>query len=980
MAEFKRPAVYVRDVASVPPPPAAAPSALGLVGYTLKGPSNKAFLVESFDDFNARFGGFTQLSLVPLMLEKYFSNGGQIAYIVRVTPVGSIKAENPFLGDILYSNGIETGDGTTMLFSGFVPNAPLAKAKLAASMQGNGGVGPYTFTIPGGFKPHSLGIVAGAQYAIDEENGYPVGTLVGADVAAGTVGYTSGAISVTFLAPVSAGVTIEVYVNVLQIRALDSTGAPIIAFDDGAGGLVGNVNSIGPNIINYLTGEYTVNFTSAPGGSTTVRVRNDNVGTVGNVAITKTVAAGGFLIAGMLGGTAYKPATGSLVAVAGALLIDGETFTIGDGVNPATVFEFDSNGVVVAGHVAVVFTGAYTDIQVANSMRAAINAAANLNVSAEPVFAYDTRDRWLFTAQSEGVWGNDIRIAVDGTPNSRKQERDGDITPFLALGTGVLNATYSFVIPNAPLIPNTIMITAFDKMVYDDGNNNLIGDVFSSSSIDYQTGAVSVTFAGTIPLGAIIRANQNGFQYFDISVEELQTDTQEYLVQEVFEALNFTDPNSTDFVTTVMNDAAQGSDYVDTVVGQGGVIPSLIREANKDTIGTGDGTTRRFQATLAYPPVDPFSVKVVVTNPAQEAVDDGVGVLTGANVDPFGVNTINYATGQIDVTFKQPPAVGVAVKVIYVKLLTEATLDLEGGSDGTGIISSGQIADPSLEAQKAGVYAFNAVEGALNVVVPDFAESSVVLQDLINYAEAKKDRFIIGTTASNLTPSEAANFRRTDIRSNSSFVGIYYPWVKALDRSINKVRTIPPMGHVAGVYSRVDRSRSEGKSPAGISDGLLLDVVGLERILEAQDVEIVFPVNINSIIQSANIGIFINGARTLSSDKDFKYVSTRRVFIAIRKRAEADLRFALFEPIGPALYSQINGALTSIALEYFQKGALAGSNPREAFEVLVEEINTAALAEQGIVKARLAIAPTKPAEFIVVELTIKQKDSTVVLA
>jgi hypothetical protein len=974
-SEHKRPGIYVKETPAPPVLPSVSPSGLGLVGYTLKGPANTATRVESFDTFREIFGGFTQLSLVPLTLEKYFNNGGQIAYIVRITPVGSLDAEGRLLGSSIFHN-TEIADGVSTLYSDIIPDAPLAKGNLFTTLSGNGGAGPYTFTLTDTpIAPHSVGVIADAQVAIDDEN-VGTGTFIG-NVVAGAIDYNSGVCSITFGAAVTLGTPIYVYTTVNQICGLTDTGIYKIAFDNGTGYLVGHVG-IGANSLDYLTGEYSVTFDAAVGPTgATVRVWNDNVGAAGNVIITASIPA--MTVSGMARGTIYSPPRGTILALAGAVIPDTSTFDIDDGVNDPVTFEFDLTGSVTAGHVPVTILIGDTAAQVAVKMRTAINGASGLNVTAEPVLSYNVRDRWLFPAQAEGTSGNDLKVEIQGSPSFRIQERDGEFaaTTLLEVGDGTIGP-YTFIIPNAPLLPNTVAVIAGGQVATDDGIGGLSGDVTVNSSVDYATGAVTVTFNTLVIIGVPIRAHRDGFSYFDLIVSEYQTDTAEYLVKEVFEALDLVDSTSSDYMPTVVNDATQGSSYVDLVTGESGIPPTLLRGFHKQSLGTGDLATRRFTGTLTYHPVDPSSVKVTVATPFQEALDDSVGFLTGPYIDPFGVNEINYETGAIDVTFKQPPGVFV-VYAIYAQQNVIETVSLEGGTDGAGVLTRAQIADPTLEVQKKGVYALNSVTDPLNVVVPDFAESALVLNDLIDYAEApgQGKRFIIGATEKNLTPTEAKNYRRRDIRSTSSFCAVYYPWVKSNDSSIDKTRTIPPMGHVAGVYARVDRTRSEGKAPAGTSDGLLYDVVGLERILEPQDLDMIYPVNINPIVLGTGIGIYIDGARTLSTDKDFMFISTRRVFISYRARAEVALLFALFEPIGPALYSRVKDALTSICLEFFQKGALSGTTPREAFVVTVDELNTAATVAARTVKCRVALAPTKPAEFIDVELTVNQTTGTV---
>ena len=77
-------------------------------------------------------------------------------------------------------------------------------------------------------------------------------------------------------------------------------------------------------------------------------------------------------------------ATGSITTVGGGLLIDGETFTLDDGVNAPTVFEFDlGGGGVGGGNVAVVYTAPDTADVVKATIIAAVNGVgAGLEITA----------------------------------------------------------------------------------------------------------------------------------------------------------------------------------------------------------------------------------------------------------------------------------------------------------------------------------------------------------------------------------------------------------------------------------------------------------------------------------------------------------------------------------------------------------------------------------------------------------------------
>lgn len=99
-------------------------------------------------------------------------------------------------------------------------------------------------------------------------------------------------------------------------------------------------------------------------------------------AISNDVAAGlpvDFVFAFPAG----TQAVGSIQTIPASSIADGETFTLDDGVNPPTIFEFDTNGSVLPGNVAVNILAAITAIDVATAMVSAINGVGgSLNLSA----------------------------------------------------------------------------------------------------------------------------------------------------------------------------------------------------------------------------------------------------------------------------------------------------------------------------------------------------------------------------------------------------------------------------------------------------------------------------------------------------------------------------------------------------------------------------------------------------------------------
>jgi hypothetical protein len=80
-------------------------------------------------------------------------------------------------------------------------------------------------------------------------------------------------------------------------------------------------------------------------------------------------------------------ASGTITAVSGASLVDGETFTIQSRNGATVTFEFDSNSSYTARRVPVVFAGGDTNAQVATAIATAISGVASLGLSASAVGA-----------------------------------------------------------------------------------------------------------------------------------------------------------------------------------------------------------------------------------------------------------------------------------------------------------------------------------------------------------------------------------------------------------------------------------------------------------------------------------------------------------------------------------------------------------------------------------------------------------------
>ena len=191
---------------------------------------------------------------------------------------------------------------------------------------------------------------------------------------------------------------------------------------------------------------------------------------------------------------------------------------------------------------------------------------------------------------------------------------------------------------------------------------------------------------------------------------------------------------------------------------------------------------------------------------------------------------------------------------------------------------------------------------------------------------------------------------------------------------------MPPSGYMAGLYARIDASRGVWKAPAG-TEASLNGVVGLA--VELNDVQHgnLNPMGVNVIRRFPAAGVVAFGARTISSDPEWKYVPVRRTAIMLRVSIYNGIQWAVFEPNDEPLWSQLRLNIGSFMMTLFRQGAFQGSTPSQAFFVKCDaETTTQADIDLGIVNILVGFAPLKPAEFVVVKISQKAGQASCVMA
>jgi type II secretion system protein G len=204
---------------------------------------------------------------------------------------------------------------------------------------------------------------------------------------------------------------------------------------------------------------------------------------------------------------------------------------------------------------------------------------------------------------------------------------------------------------------------------------------------------------------------------------------------------------------------------------------------------------------------------------------------------------------------------------------------------------------------------------------------------------------------------------------DSKYAAFYFPWLRVVDPlrpGAALTRDIPASGHVAGQYARTDIEIGVHKAPANAPLAWVQDVT-----IPVNDAQhgVLNPLGINAIRTLRGRGIRIFGARTVSSDPDWRYINIRRLMIMIEKAIYLSSQWAVFEPNDEITQAKLRLSITSFLLALWQRGALAGNTADAAFFVRCDQtINPAPQRANGELVALIGVAPVNPFEFVVVRV------------
>lgn len=184
------------------------------------------------------------------------------------------------------------------------------------------------------------------------------------------------------------------------------------------------------------------------------------------------------------------------------------------------------------------------------------------------------------------------------------------------------------------------------------------------------------------------------------------------------------------------------------------------------------------------------------------------------------------------------------------------------------------------------------------------------------------------------------------------------------------IRLLPACGHVLGALARTDWASGPMRPPANLE---LSDAVDARVALSAAQHGELNEAGINVIRCAGGAALgsapWLQGARTVSDDPDWRYVHVVRLVQALRRAFDLALRWAVFEPNSDDTRATVAATLGAILALFHQRGAFAGIAAEDAYWVRCDEDTSDADArDRGELIALVGIAPVAPAEFIVLRV------------
>ena len=423
---------------------------------------------------------------------------------------------------------------------------------------------------------------------------------------------------------------------------------------------------------------------------------------------------------------------------------------------------------------------------------------------------------------------------------------------------------------------------------------------------------------------------------------------------------------------------------------QVGVTPEGVTgDVDIDTLGLVTGAANNsgavtFTLNADSPGIDGNVTQVVIANNIYENNFNVEVYNDGVQVESWGGLTKNAASRFYIETY-------LALVSDYIRVVDNTT-ELAGPLDGTYSLAGGSDgipADPDAQdvllmgspLGYTGIYTLSEPEQVdIDMIAVPGHSSTAVVQELLAFCrDYRQDCLAIIDSPFGLSVKEVVAWQNgahplNNVRFDSDFGALYWPWVKIYD-AYNKVDVwCPPSGSIMAVIARSDFMSAPWFAPAGLTRGVVPNITDVysRPTLEERDLMYGNRNCVNPIVQFVDVqGFVVFGQKTLQrTPTALDRVNVRRLMFYIEKRIRAASRVLLFDP-NDEIFRRSFARLADQILREVQIG-------RGVYDYIIKadtELNTPDVIDRNEFRARIGVQPTRAAEFMFIEFSIHRTGS-----
>lgn len=306
--------------------------------------------------------------------------------------------------------------------------------------------------------------------------------------------------------------------------------------------------------------------------------------------------------------------------------------------------------------------------------------------------------------------------------------------------------------------------------------------------------------------------------------------------------------------------------------------------------------------------------------------------------------------------------------------LAKFTLPVADGFDGVNIHKTDVFSSEDMTTDT--VYQTHAYKTALDIIsnpdeldVNELAMPGVYADKVTNYAldkvEDRGDMFYLMDVSGSTVDDVVTNLVGRQV--DTSYAGAWYPYVRYFDDVNDKYVDVPPTVVMPAVLAFNDKVAYPWFAPAGFNRGGLsaFGVTEAKDKLNKADRDKLYENRINPIATFKQ-GTVVWGQKTLQiAPSALDRINVRRMLLNIRKVIAREALNIVFEPNVPKTWERFTRRVEPFLRRVRENSGVAD------FKLLLNEATTTEdLIERNIMYGKIAIKPTRTAEYILLDFFV----------